>query len=568
MTRPWDRSYPPGLRWDTPIPAGFVPDLLRDAARDFAGHPALDFMGRKITYREFADLSDRFAAGLQRLGVGPGTHVGLYLPNSPHYPIAFFGILKAGATVVNYSPLDAGVTLEHKIDDSETDVMVTLDLAALYPQMAELLARTRLRTLVVGTLAEMSANSEAVDATLRETGALAEPAWDARHVTFESLLQNDGRYVAHAAGDPREAIAVLQYTGGTTGLPKGAIMTHGNLTSAANAMWQSSQTDPPVLRQGRERLLAVLPPFHIYALSVNMLMAIRLGAEVVLHVRFEVATVLKDIAEKRINVFCGVPTMFVALLHAPPGIDVDLSSLALCNSGGAPLPVQVREAFANLSGCWVGEGWGMTETAAAGTFTSPRGPSKAGSCGVPLPGATIRIASLDDPTQSVPLGEKGEICISGPNVMKGYWKQPEATREAFTRDGYLRTGDVGYMDGDGFIFIVDRTKDMLLCGGFNVYPRFIEEAIYQHPSVAECAVIGIADEYRGQSPKAFVALKPGAPPLSLADLKEFLSERVGKHEMVYALEICEALPKTPVGKISKKDLYDREAALAQPVGAR
>jgi long-chain acyl-CoA synthetase len=559
MARPWDRSYPPGLAWDTPIATGFVPDLLRDAARDFGEHPALDFMGRKITYREFEELSDRFAFGLQGIGVGPGVHVGLYLPNSPHYPIAFFGILKAGGVVVNYSPLDAGVTLEHKIHDSETEIMITLDLAALYPQMAHLLAATPLRTLVVGTLAEMSGNPEAVGTTLRETGALTPVAWDAGHVAFESLLRNDGRYVRHDAGDPREALAVLQYTGGTTGLPKGAIITHGNLTSAANAMWLTAQTDPPILEQGRERLLAVLPPFHIYALAVNMLMGIRLAAEVVLHVRFDIPTVVKDIAEKRIGVFCGVPTMFVALLNTPLGDKLDLSSLRLCNSGGAPLPVPVREAFAKLTGCWVGEGWGMTETSAAGTFTSPRGASKPGSCGVPFPGCTIRFAALDDPARSVPLGEKGEICISGPNVMKGYWKQPAATAEAFTPDGFLRTGDVGYMDADGFVFIVDRTKDMLLCGGFNVYPRFIEEAIYQHPAVAECAVIGIPDEYRGQSPKAYIALKPGAAPLSLADLKEFLSERVGKHEMVHALELCDALPKTPVGKISKKDLYDREA---------
>jgi long-chain acyl-CoA synthetase len=567
MAQPWDKSYPPGVSWDAPIATGFVQDLLHDAVRDFPDNPALDFMGRKISYRELGDLSDRFARGLQDLGVKPGVHVGLYLPNTPHYPIAFFGILKAGGTVVNYSPLDAGATLEHKIEDSVTDLMVTLDLAALYPQMAELLHKTRLRTLIVGSLAEMSANPAAVEAGMRQTGQLSDVPAGNGHASFAGLLDNDGVYTRHTEGDPRDVLAVLQYTGGTTGLPKGAMMTHGNLFSAATAAWMTSQTKPaPVLEQGKERLLAVLPPFHIYALAVNMLMGIRFGAEVVQHVRFDVSAVVKDIAEKKITIFCGVPTMFVALLNVPAGEKIDLSSLKLCNSGGAPLPVEVREAFVRFTGCPVGEGWGMTETAACGTFTSPLGPSKAGSCGIPFPGCTIHFVSLDDPSRTVPFGEKGEICISGPNVMKGYWNNPEATREQQTPDGLLRTGDVGYMDEDGFVYIVDRTKDMLLCGGFNVYPRIIEEAIYEHPAVAECAVIGIPDPYRGQSPKAFVALKPGAQPLDIEELKSFLSGRIGKHEMVHALELVDSLPKTPVGKISKKDLQDREASAVSTAG--
>jgi long-chain acyl-CoA synthetase len=561
MAHLWDKSYPPGVSWDAPIPTGFVPDLLAEAVRDFPEQPALEFMGRRISYHEFGDLSDRFACGLQALGVGPGVRVGLYLANTPHYPIAFFGVLKAGGVVVNYSPLDALATIEHKIEDSATDLIVTLDLAALYPQMDDLRTRTRLRALVIGTLPEMAGNPNAVASALRETGSLANVA-TGQHVSFESLLHNDGRYVRHDAGDPAEALAVLQYTGGTTGLPKGAMMTHGNLVGATNAAWLTSQTQPRFLQQGRERLLAVLPPFHIYALAINLLQGIRYGAEIVLHVRFDAELVLKDIAEKRITVFCGVPTMFVALLQSPNAAQFDLTSLRLCSSGGAPLPVAVREDFAKLAACGVGEGWGMTETAACGTFTSPLGPVKAGSCGIPVPGCSLHFVRLDDPSLEVEAGEKGEICISGPNVTKGYWNDAQATREALTPDGYLRTGDVGYMDEDGFVFIVDRTKDMLLCGGFNVYPRFIEEAIYQHPAVAEVAVIGIPDAYRGQSPKAYVTLKPGAAAFSLADLKEFLTGRVGKHEMVYALEIADSLPKTPIGKISKKDLYEREAAAA------
>jgi long-chain acyl-CoA synthetase len=546
----WEASYPPGLRWGLDIPRTGAPELLADAVRKYGERPALQFMGRTISHRELGELSDRFAYGLQKLGVGPGVHVGIYLPNTPHYNVAFFGILKAGGVVVNYSPLDAGATLEHKIDDSESDVMITLDLPALYPQMAELFARTRLKTLVVGTLSEMSAQPHA------QVGPDA-----AGHVTFASVLDNDGSYRRHPVADPARELAVLQYTGGTTGLPKGAMLTHGNLTGASHALFATSdQTQPPILRSGAERFLAVLPPFHIYALVVNMLMPLKFGAEVVQHVRFDVADVARDIAEKRITVFCGVPTMFVALLMAAEKMPLDLSSLVLCSSGGAPLPVEVREAFLARTGCALGEGWGMTETTATGTFTSPLGRSKAGSCGLAVPGCSFRFVPLDDPSRTAAIGEKGEICIAGPNVMAGYWKNPEATREQLTEDGYLRTGDVGYVDEEGFVFIVDRTKDMLLCGGFNVYPRVIEEAIYAHPAVAECAVIGIPDAYRGQSPKAFVALKPGAPALALDELKAFLQDKLGKHEMIAALEIRDALPKTPVGKIQKIELVREEAA--------
>ena len=258
-------------------------------------------------------------------------------------------------------------------------------------------------------------------------------------------------------------------------------------------------------------MLAVLPPFHIYALTVNMLLGLRIGAELVLHTRFDVDAVVKDIANKKITSFPGVPTMYVAIINYPDIEKVDVSSLKWCASGGAPLPLEVQQRFQEITGCRLAEGWGMTETSPTGTFTPPNGPVKPGSCGIPIPGITIKFANVEDPSKYVPYGEKGEMAIGGPNVMKGYWKKPDATADVMTPDGYMRTGDVGYMDEDGYIYIVDRTKDMLLCGGFNVYPRIIEEAIYKHPSVEEVSVIGIRDEYRGQSPKAFIKLKAGAP---------------------------------------------------------
>jgi long-chain acyl-CoA synthetase len=255
-----------------------------------------------------------------------------------------------------------------------------------------------------------------------------------------------------------------------------------------------------------------------------------------------------------------VPTMFAAIVTHPDIAAHDLGSLKFCNSGGAPLPLQVQERFQQLAGCTLNEGWGMTETSPTGTFTPAFGLRKPGSCGLPVPQALIKLVDVDDPSVEVPPGQRGELCIRGPNVMKGYWKNPEATRASLTPDGFFRTGDVALMDDDGFVFIVDRTKDMILCGGYNVYPRNIEEAIYLHPSVAEVCVIGIADAYRGQSPKAFVTLKDGAEPLSLAALKSFLADKLGKHEMVQALEIRAELPKTPVGKLSKRELVAQEEA--------
>jgi long-chain acyl-CoA synthetase len=557
---PWIKSYPAGVLWDADLPTMSVQSILDRAAESWADNPALDFMGKKISYKELQQRVDRAAKGFQQLGVKPGVHVGLYLPNTPHYVISFFGVLKAGGTVVNYSPLDAEKVLEHKVEDSETDIMVTLDLAVLYPQMGNLLGRTRLKKIVVGSLAEMTADPDLVQSQMEKSSQINAIPDDDNHVRFDRLLANDGTYQAYPLADLTEAIAVLQYTGGTTGLAKGAMLTHANLSTACSQIAAVVNGAPKLMEEGRERVLAVLPLFHIYALTVNMIFGIRMGAELILHTRFDLDAVIRDLAEKKITMFPGVPTMYTAIINHPGIGKYDLSSLKFCGSGGAPLPVEVNQRFQQLTGCSLLEGWGMTETSPTGTFTPAHGVRKVGSCGMPTVGVTIKFVSVDDPAVEVPPGERGELCISGPNVMKGYWKKPAATAESMTPNGFFRTGDVGYMDADGFVYIVDRTKDMILCGGYNVYPRTIEEAIYEHPAVAEVSVIGIKDEYRGQSPKAFVALKKDAQPMTLDDLKIFLKSRIGKHEMVQALEIRAALPKTPVGKLSKKELYAEEEA--------
>jgi long-chain acyl-CoA synthetase len=557
--RPWVKSYPPNVRWDAPLDLSSVQSVLEKAAERFGPKAALDFMNKRISYAELDALANQAAKGFQKLGVKPGVHVGLYLPNTPHYVIAFFGVLKAGGVVVNYSPLDALPTLQLKVNDSETDILVTLDVASLYPQAEKLLASTRLKTLVIGEFAEMTPAPALVGAQMKAAGMLADVKHDERHIAFRDLIDNDGKHQVHPLGALTDEIAVIQYTGGTTGSPKGAMLTHANLTSACSLYTEVMARGEEGFRVGEERVLCILPLFHIYSLTVVMLLGFRLGSELVLHPRFEPAAAVKDMVEKKITIYMGVPTMHVAILSVPGVERMDFSALRLCGSGGAPLPVAVQDRFESVIGCTLNEGWGMTETSPVGTFNPRDGVRRRGSCGVPYPGTEMKFVDVADPEREVKLGERGEICVKGPNIMKGYWKKPEATANSMTTDGFFRTGDVGYMDEDGYVYIVDRTKDMLLCGGFNVYPRNIEEAIYQHPSVEEVSVIGIPDDYRGETPKAFVKLKAGATPVTLEDMKAFLKDRLGKHEMIGAMEIRAELPKTPVGKISKKDLREYEA---------
>jgi long-chain acyl-CoA synthetase len=557
-TQPWLKSYPHGARGDMSIEFCPVQSILETATERFGPQPALQFMDKRMSYAELEAFANRAALGFERLGVGPGVHVALYLPNTPHYPIAFFGVLKAGGTVVNISPLESLRGLEFKIEDSEADILVTLDLASLYPQAEKLLASTRLKTLIVGEFAEWALAPDPVKEHMRAGGMLSEPNYNERILVFRGLLDNDGAYQAHPLGDLTKVLAVIQYTGGTTGEPKGAMLTHANLSAACAQYLETTRVGPNPLREGKERTLCVLPLFHIYALSVLLVLGLRLGAEIVLHPRFDPAAALRDIVQKKIAVYVGVPAMHIAILNLPDVQPANFASIKQCSSGGAPLPSAVQQDFEKLVGCRLAEGWGMSETSPTGTFTPNVGAARPGSCGIPLPRIELKFIDVVDPTREVAIGERGEMCIKGPNVMKGYWKNPKATAAAMTADGYLRTGDVAIMDEDGYVYIVDRIKDILLVGGFNVYPRNIEEAIYQHPAVEEVGVIGVPDAYRGEKPKAFIKLKAGSPPLTLDALKAFLRDRLARHEMIGELELCNELPKTGAGKISKKDLREAE----------
>tara|TARA_R100000005_G_C5003601_1_gene212052 strand:+ start:8052 stop:9770 length:1719 start_codon:yes stop_codon:yes gene_type:complete len=553
----WEKSYPKGVSWDITIEDKPVYALLDDAVRKWSGNYVIDFMGKRYTYAELDALVNRAAKGFRALGVKEGVHVGLYLPNTPHYMICFFGILKAGGTVVNYSPLDAERELRHKIEDSHTDFIVTLDLEVLYPKIAGMLNQTRLKKIIVGCLKEVLPFPKNFLYPLLKSKEIAKVPNNAQNMTFHDLIDNDGKIDASPVPDPGERVAVLQYTGGTTGLPKGAMLTHRNLIAACQQYRAMQQGDEAVLIDGQEKILAVLPLFHIYALSVIMTFGIAGGYEIILHPKFELDAVMKDLNKKKPTVFPGVPTMYMAIASHPKIKEYDLSSLKFCASGGAPLPFEVQEQFQRVTGCRLLEGWGMTETSPSGTSTPMTDKRVAGAAGVPLPGIEIRIFGVDDKSKIMPTGEIGEIGIKGPNVMKGYWNKPEATADSFV-DGFFLSGDTGYLDEDGYMHIVDRTKDMITSGGFNVYPRLIEEAIFEHPAVAEVTVVGIPDDYRGEAAKAFVKLSPGAKEFSLEELRTFLKDKLGKHELPSALEFRAELPKTLVGKLSKKELVEEE----------
>ena len=550
--KPWLKAYPEGVDWQAPLEITPLWENLDGAVARFPDLNLLDFLDRKFTYSQIGDLVNRAAKGFQDIGVGKGVNVGLFLPNCPQFVVCYYGILKAGGTVVNYSPLYSEPELEYQIEDSHTDVMVTLNVEALYPKMASLLPKTRLRKLVIGTIAEVLPFPKSLLYPLVKRKEISKVPSDDRHVSFKDLTANGGDY-APVEVDPREDVAVLQYTGGTTGVSKGAMLTHANLMANVQQayLWNTS------MEEGKDVFMAVLPFFHVFAMTSVMNLSIRSGAEMIVHPRFVLDDVMRDIDKKKPTGFQGVPTMYNAMSNHPKIADFDLRSIKACISGGAPLPVEVKTQFEGLAGCTVMEGYGLTESAPSAACNPLEGVNKAGSIGMPLPHTEIVITDREDPHKILGIGEDGEICIVGPQVMKGYWNRPEATADTIV-EGRLRTGDVGYMDEDGYTFIIDRMKDLILCGGFNVYPRHVEEAVYQHPSVEEVTVIGIPDDYRGESPKAFVKLKEGAEPVDEAGMIEFLKERLGKHEIPKEVEFRAELPKTLIGKLSKKELVQEE----------
>jgi long-chain acyl-CoA synthetase len=547
--RPWEKSYPPGVRWDVPIATATLPAMFDEVTAKWADQPALEYRDRTTSYRELSAGVEALASGLMDLGVRPGTAVALYLPNTPYHPIAFFATLKAGGRVVHLSPLDAERELAYKLKDADARILVTTNIGFMALLAQKLKADGLVDQLIIGDEGAFGPRPPALPVTPMPQGAGL--------VSFAQVSAGGANKLPRQWPKPGvEDVALLQYTGGTTGKPKGAMLSHANL-SAACSIYKAWGDPQRIGEPGADKIICVLPLFHIFALTNVLLRGLQEGNELLLRARFDVATTLADIEVKRATVFPGVPTMWIALANTPDIDKRDLSSLRYVASGGAALPVEVAERFQKLTGQRLGGGWGMTETAPAGTVMPKDWTGKAGSVGLPLPGIMMDVVALDDPRRVLPPGTKGEIRIKGPNVTRGYWKAPAETAATFV-DGHLLTGDIGFMDEDGFFYLVDRKKDMIISGGFNVYPRTIEEAIYEHPAVAEAVVIGVPDAYRGEAAKAFVQLKAGAVPFSLDELRAFLADKLGRHEMPTQLEYRDALPKTAVGKLSKKELVDEE----------
>jgi len=554
MTHPGEQFYPKGVRWDDPIARGTLPDLLSAAAAEFGSRPAIEFRDRPISFAELEGLVETAASAFLRAGYGKNSSVALFLGNSPDHPVNFFGALKAGARVVHLSPLDGEIALSHKLTDSGARVLVTSNLSALLPTALKFLDRGLLDRLIV-------CEDDNWGKVGTQQAALPDNPAIITHKQFIDGAAKPAQWPAISTDD----VALLQYTGGTTGLPKGAMLSHGNLTSAVSVydVWgkpSRAERNNPI-----ERVICVLPLFHIYALTVVLLSSIRRGHLISLHQRFDVESVMRDIEVKRATAFPGVPTMWIAIAALPDLDKRDLSSLVSVGSGGAPLPVEVARILEQRVGMKLKSGWGMTETCSPGTAHPKEGPDKSGSIGLMLPGIEMDVVSLDDPEQVMPTGQTGEIRIRGPNVTKGYWNRPKETADAFVGDRFL-TGDIGYMDSDGYFYLVDRKKDMIISGGFNVYPQMIEQAIYTYPSVQEVIVIGIPDHYRGEAAKAFIKLRSDAKPFTLDELRAFLTGKLGKHELPAALDFVDELPRTPVGKLSRHELRLQQPSLptAQP----
>jgi long-chain acyl-CoA synthetase len=551
----WRSAYLHPSRWETQYEPMSIPAMFDASVAVRRRAPLIDFFGRKYTYGDVANAADRFAHGLQQLGVGAGDRVGLFLPNVPHYVAAYYGAMRIGATIVNFSPLYTVDELAHQVEDSGTRILVTLTAKALLPNAMAVMDRTGLERLIVGSVEGALPRSKSLYYHWFQANQNVVRPNDPRVIPFSGLIDNDGSHVA-AAIDPLSAVAMLQYTGGTTGTPKGAMLTHQNITANAR---QILGIDPWFGQD--DRILGVIPFFHIFANMTVLHRTVLRGGEIIMLPRFDAEQVLHAIDRTRPTSLPGVPTMFRALLDHPLFARTDMSSLRVCASGGAALPAELKDAFEQQSGAIVAEGYGLTECCitASNPYAAPR---KVGTIGQPLPGTMFALVNRDDPTRPPPAGEPGEIVISGPQVMKGYWNRPGDAEGSFVK-GAFRTGDVGVIDEDGFIRIVDRLKDMISVGGFKVYPSQVEAVLYGHPAVREAVVIGVVDPYRGEMPKAFVSLNAGAE-IDGAALKDWLNPQLGKHERVCTVEIRPDLPKTLVGKLSRKELVAEERAKVAP----
>ncbi len=529
--RPWLAHYPPGVPATLEYPEVTLDQFIEQSVAKHADLTALRFATISMTYRELWGRVLRCAAALAELGIGKGDRVALLLPNCPQYVIAYFGTLRAGGIVVQVSPLSTPRELVHHLSTSGAETIVVADV--LYPVVQAVLPQVNLRNVLVTRL----------------RGEVT-PGPEAR--AFEEVLMSTTGAPPDVQVTPDD-VAVLQYTGGTTGIAKGAMLTHRNLV--VNVL-QSAAPNPDFPSGADLRVLTVLPLFHVYGMTVCMNLGLARGGELILLPRFEPAEVLETIKATQPTSFPGVPTMYVAINSVPNAEEYGVGSIRFCNSGGAPMPLEVMEAFEQRFGATIIEGYGLSETSPVTHVNPATGLRKPGTIGIPVPDTDAEIVDIDTGTRVLPPGEPGELRIRGPQVMAGYWGMPEETADTM-RDGWFYTGDIATMDEDGYFTIVDRKKDMILASGLNVYPREVEEVLYEHPAVLEAGVIGVPDPYRGESVKAYVVLKPGAS-ATAEELEAYCREHLSAYKVPHAFEFRDTLPKSGVGKVLRRVLVEEE----------
>jgi len=554
VERIWLKSYPPGVPADIdPSEFKSLVDVFDRSVQQFADRPAFHSMGRTISYAELERLSRAFGAWLQSRGLAKGARVAIMLPNCLQYPVAMFGTLRAGCTVVNVNPLYTPRELEHQLRDSGAEAIVILEnFAAVLQQVRP---RTSLKHVIVTSLGEMlGLKGVVVNLVVRRLKKMVPPFELAGAIGFKAALAqaNGKRLETPALG--HDDIAYLQYTGGTTGVSKGAILLHRNVIAA---LLQYRAWIGPAMGAERPVIITALPLYHIFSLTVNCLVMIFVGGENVLITNpRDISGFVKELARHKYSMITGVNTLFNALLNHPGFARQDFSHLKLALGGGMAVQKAVAERWKQVTGTTLIEGYGLTETAPSATANPLNLAEYSGSIGVPMPSTEVELR--DDADRGVPLGQPGEICIRGPQVMKGYWQRPDETAKVLGQDGFLHTGDVGIMDDKGFIRIVDRKKDMILVSGFNVYPNEIEQVVAAHPGVLECAAIGVPDEHSGEVPKVFVVRKD--PQLTEQDVLEHCRKELTGYKRPKYVEFRSELPKTNVGKILRRALREEKKA--------
>ncbi|MDT8378142.1 MAG: long-chain fatty acid--CoA ligase [Desulfotignum sp.] len=548
----WLNAYEPTIQGAIDFEDTLVPQYLTQSAGQFPDHPALVFQGYSVSFRELDDMTGRFAAALKDFGIKKGDSVAILLPNVIPCVVAYYAILRIGGIVVFNNPLYSDRELEHQFTDSGAKCLITLDL--LTERMVKLREKTDIKTIVYTSIGDYLPFVKRLLFPLvaKKKGLAVEvsPAPDLH--AFKDIMDRHTPDTSQADLS-MDDVAMYQYTGGTTGVSKGVILTHRNIS------YQIQQIEAwfPEFDKGSEIMLGALPFFHVFGMSVSMNLAIRLAWANVLVPKPQAEPLLEAISKFKVTFAPLVPTMYIGILDHPDLAHTDLTSIKGCFSGSAPLPLEVINKFEEKTGSVIVEGFGLTESSPVTHVNPFRGQRKVGSIGIPLPETDCRIVDLEDPAKEVPVGESGELLIRGPQIMKGYLNKPEETAKTLTKEGFLRTGDVAKMDEEGYFYIVDRIKDMIISGGYNVYPRDIDEVLYEHPKILEACAVGIPHPKRGESIKAFVVLKQGQT-MTEKEVLDYCAEKLARYKLPVAVEFREELPKSNVGKILRKDLRKQQ----------